>query len=454
VQLGLVVADAAAVLLSASLAILLAAPDARGVAQFGWSLVFLPGLLVLFKLYGAYEGDRRRLAHSTLDDAAAIFHGALLGTLGLWAFLKAVPAERLVLAQAALFAVLTLLFVLAGRAVVGWAVVWVVAAERVVVLGNGPSAQMIMRKIRGDRRHRLDPVGYVASTGCSGSPPERDLPCLGALGDLAAVCRGHEIERVVIASPTMEPAELADVMREANTASVTVSLLPSVVDVLGSATEVDSLEGVTMLAVNPAHFSRSSRAMKRGLDVLLSAAALLVLLPLVPLIALAIKCDSPGPVFFRQERLGRGGRTFRLVKLRTMVADAEALAAGLQAASGHSAWLLLDRDPRITRLGRILRLTSIDELPQLWNVLRGEMSLVGPRPMPPATDEHIVGWGRRRLDLTPGITGLWQVLGRASLPFEEMLRLDYLYVTNWSLWGDIRLLMRTFPIVFTRKGAN
>jgi lipopolysaccharide/colanic/teichoic acid biosynthesis glycosyltransferase len=137
-----------------------------------------------------------------------------------------------------------------------------------------------------------------------------------------------------------------------------------------------------------------------------------------------------------------------------MVQDADSRVEELRANSAHAAWLLLEQDPRITRVGRFLRTRSIDELPQLVNVLKGDMSLVGPRPMPPEVDEQIGGWARQRLDLTPGITGLWQVLGRASIPFEEMVKLDYLYVTNWSLWQDVRLLIRTLPAVIKRRGVN
>jgi lipopolysaccharide/colanic/teichoic acid biosynthesis glycosyltransferase len=170
--------------------------------------------------------------------------------------------------------------------------------------------------------------------------------------------------------------------------------------------------------------------------------------------AVAIKLDSRGPVLFRQERIGRSGGRFALLKLRTMSADAESRRAQLLAQSKDPGWLHLERDPRITRVGKALRHTSIDELPQLWNVLKGDMSLVGPRPLIAEEDSRVDEWARGRLDLTPGITGLWQVLGRTSIPFEEMIRLDYLYVTNWSLWGDVRLILRTLPVVLRRSGAN
>jgi lipopolysaccharide/colanic/teichoic acid biosynthesis glycosyltransferase len=179
-----------------------------------------------------------------------------------------------------------------------------------------------------------------------------------------------------------------------------------------------------------------------------------LLAPLLAVIAIAIRATSSGPVLFRQERIGLGGRRFRLVKFRTMDADAEMKLDDLLAESRDPNWLLVDDDPRITRVGALLRSTSLDELPQLWNVLVGQMSLVGPRPLQERDDANVLGWSRSRLDLTPGITGYWQVLGRTTIPFEEMLKLDYLYVANWSLWGDLRLIMQTLPVVLSRRGAN
>ena len=194
--------------------------------------------------------------------------------------------------------------------------------------------------------------------------------------------------------------------------------------------------------------------MKRLFDATASFVGLVLLAPVFAAVAIAVRMDGGGGVIFRQERIGRNFRPFRIFKFRTMVADAEAMVDELRDQSAHPAWLLLDDDPRITRVGGFLRHTSLDEIPQLWNVLNGEMSLVGPRPMPVDVDAQISGWGRKRLDLTPGITGPWQVLGRTSIPFEEMVKLDYLYVTNWSLWEDVRLLIHTLPVVLSRQGVN
>jgi len=236
--------------------------------------------------------------------------------------------------------------------------------------------------------------------------------------------------------------------------SIKVSILPDAVESLGPSVEVDAVQGVTLLGVNPPMLGRTSRAIKRGFDLLIAASLLVVLAIPMLVIAAAIKLDSRGPVLFAQRRVGRGGRVFRLFKFRTMGADAEGQAAGLMSQSRDPNWLDLAEDPRVTRVGRLLRRTSLDELPQLLNVIRGEMSLVGPRPLPEAEDRRVDGYARGRLDLTPGISGLWQVLGRTVIPFDEMIKLDYMYVTNWSLWLDVRLMLQTLPAVLGRRGVN
>lgn len=197
---------------------------------------------------------------------------------------------------------------------------------------------------------------------------------------------------------------------------------------------------------------------KRATDAVVSAAGLLVLWPFFVIIALAIKLDSPGPVFFRQVRMGKGNKTFSVYKFRTMAAGAderkgEFAHLNRHAQNGGEARMFKVRDdPRVTRMGRLLRRYFLDELPQLINVLRGEMSLVGPRPLILDEDRHLRDWARRRLDLKPGMTGLWQVLGHSAIPFEQMIRLDYLYVSTWSFRNDWRLIFRTIPLVLHGDG--
>ena len=203
-----------------------------------------------------------------------------------------------------------------------------------------------------------------------------------------------------------------------------------------------------------ARTTAAARVAKRVLDVVGAALALLVLLPVLAVVVIAIRHETPGPALLRQRRVGAGGRVFEMWKLRTMSTGGEELRAELLAHSRDANWLDLEDDPRITRLGRVLRHSSFDELPQLWNVLRGDMSLVGPRPLIPEEDARVPPWASARADVRPGMTGVWQVSGRTSIPFEEMLELDRRYVTEWSLWRDLAILVRTIPAVLTGRGAN
>jgi lipopolysaccharide/colanic/teichoic acid biosynthesis glycosyltransferase len=218
--------------------------------------------------------------------------------------------------------------------------------------------------------------------------------------------------------------------------------------------EVNQIEGIGFLSYQPPILTRSSRLLKRSFDLFAGGLLVIFFAPLMVLIGTAIKLDSRGPVFFRQTRVGHEGKRFRLIKFRTMVDDADAHIDALMGDSSDPDWLLIADDPRITRVGRLLRKTSLDELPQLWNVLKGEMSLVGPRPLSERDDEGVVGWSRHRLDLVPGLTGPWQVMGRTSIPFQEMVDLDYDYVTNWSLSSDLKVLLQTVPAVVRGRGAN
>jgi lipopolysaccharide/colanic/teichoic acid biosynthesis glycosyltransferase len=271
---------------------------------------------------------------------------------------------------------------------------------------------------------------------------------------LDALLLRYRPDRLVLCDVNAGEDELLALVHRCKELSLKVSLLPQLFSAMGPSVEVDHVEGVTVLGINPPVLPRTSRYLKRGLDLLVSAGVLLLAAPLMFLIALAIKIESRGPVLFKQRRIGRRGRPLQVLKFRTMVVDAEEQTQKLMADSQHSGWLKLENDPRVTRVGRVLRRLSLDELPQLWNILRGEMSLVGPRPLIESEDRQVDGWARSRLELTPGLTGLWQVLGRTNIPFDEMVKLDYLYVTNWSLWTDIRLILRTFPAVLTRRGAN
>jgi exopolysaccharide biosynthesis polyprenyl glycosylphosphotransferase len=242
-------------------------------------------------------------------------------------------------------------------------------------------------------------------------------------------------------------------VRTLKAAGVRVSVLPRLLEVIGSSVEFDDLHGVTVMGVRRFELTRSSAAVKRTFDVVCASIGLLAVAPLMLVAAVAIKLDSRGPVFFRQLRVGRHGERFHILKFRTMVANAEELKDSLRPRNEAQGGLFkIADDPRVTRVGSFLRKTAMDEVPQLLNIIKGQMSLVGPRPLIVEEDVRVQGWHRRRLELTPGMTGPWQILGPARVPLTEMVAIDYLYVANWSLWTDLKILLRTVPYVMERRG--
>jgi lipopolysaccharide/colanic/teichoic acid biosynthesis glycosyltransferase len=247
-------------------------------------------------------------------------------------------------------------------------------------------------------------------------------------------------------------SHVVDLVRAAKAIGLRVTISPGMGAVLGSSLVMDDVWGMPLLGVPRFGLSRSSAFVKRAFDLIGAGLGLVVGLPLFGLIALLIKLDTPGPVFFRQMRVGRDGELFEILKFRTMVVDAEAMKSELRDRNEAEGIFKIEADPRVTRVGRVLRRTSLDELAQLVNVLRGQMSLVGPRPLVVDEDELITGFDRRRLAITPGMTGSWQILGSARLPLHEMIKLDYMYVANWSLWSDVKILLRTAGVVVARQG--
>ena len=259
----------------------------------------------------------------------------------------------------------------------------------------------------------------------------------------------------MIAFSSLAHEHLLDIIRMSKRMRVKISVVPRLFEVIGHNVEIDQIEGMTLLGVRGVGRTASTIWLKRSVDVIGASLGLVLLMPLLLVVAVLVKLDSPGPLFFGQPRVGRRNREFRMWKFRTMVVGADQMKGDLEHLNEMQCGTMfkITDDPRVTRIGRFLRRTSIDELPQLWNVLRGSMSLVGPRPLVPAEDDHVIGWHRARLDLTPGLTGPWQVMGRNAIPFHEMVKLDYLYVAEWSLWNDLKLMVRTLPVVLGRRGA-
>jgi exopolysaccharide biosynthesis polyprenyl glycosylphosphotransferase len=416
-------------------------------ARLAWpALIAVPGIVLLAKLVGLYDRDQNRLHKETLAEVPILFSLATLAALMFYVGQGLFVDGRLdQLGVVTMWASLMLGLFLARALTRSW-LASTSETERCLVVGDLPTARMLARKfaVQGTNAQVVgtlqDPAGPPAWT--------RDLN-----RRLRAAIVECEADRVVLTSPDWNPDDVLYAVDHLNASGVRVSVLPPVSRLASLSFEVDRLPGIALLGMRAFEISRSSRFVKRAFDLCVAALALLVLAPMMSLIAIAIKLDSPGPMFFRQRRIGRDGKAFEVYKFRTMVADAEKRKSQLAHLNEGDGLFKITRDPRITRVGRLLRRFSLDELPQLINVVRGRMSLVGPRPLIPDEDELIRGAYRRRLEIPPGMTGHWQILGSWRLPLDEMATLDYLYVANWSLWRDVQLLARTIPYVIARKNV-
>jgi len=326
--------------------------------------------------------------------------------------------------------------------------------QRALIVGSGVVAAQVVSRLRNHEAIGVEAVGIadddVADVGTLG------VPTLGTIDELPELIQRESLDRVIISFTRARHDRLLGVIRTCRDQGVAVDVVPRLFEFLEGATPVDAIRGLPLLSLDAPVLAPRAKAAKRALDVVGSSLALFVLLPLMLWIALAIKLESPGPVLFRQRRAGRDGHAFEVMKFRTMRLDAEELKSDLLCANDvrDGVMFKLWRDPRVTPLGRRLRRLSLDELPQLVNVLRGEMSLVGPRPLVFEEAGSLAeSWQARRLELKPGITGPWQVGGRNHVAFQDMLRLDYQYVTGWSLARDIEILISTIPAVLSRRGA-
>jgi exopolysaccharide biosynthesis polyprenyl glycosylphosphotransferase len=298
----------------------------------------------------------------------------------------------------------------------------------------------------------MDLVGAVTD---AGDVDELDLELGGRLDEVEALLASRQVDHLVVRLDANYIAEdrVQELMHLCHREGIRFGCFPGARSLLLPGAEINHVEGVGIITSNPPILSPVSRAMKRALDLASSATLLVLFAPLMAAIALAVQLDSAGSVFYRQTRVGKHGRRFQLIKFRTMIPDADRFDDQLMNRSIDPDWLVMEQDPRVTRGGRFLRRSSLAELPQLWNVLKGEMSMVGPRPLSERDDRNVTGWKRHRLDIVPGLTGYWQVLGRNNMPFREMLEADYAYIASWSMWHDLKLLARTVPAVLLRRGA-
>jgi exopolysaccharide biosynthesis polyprenyl glycosylphosphotransferase len=324
----------------------------------------------------------------------------------------------------------------------------------IVVVGTGASAVGIVQSIQAHRWWGYRVLGFVDGGEEDGARDPLAQPILGTLADLDALRARVIVDEVIFALPARSLARFENCVIALQEQGTLVRFALDLFPHARARVLTQEIDGVPLVSMAMSPSGPLEMALKRGVDVALSLALLALAWPVLLVVALGIRLTGRGGVFFQQRRCGLNGRQFTLYKFRTMVEGAHERmteVAHLNEVDGPV--FKVRRDPRVTRFGRFLRRFSLDELPQLWNVLRGDMSLVGPRPFVIHEADQIVGWAGRRLDITPGITGPWQVMGRNDLTFDEMTTLDYVYVTNWSLWWDIKILIKTIPAVLARKGA-
>jgi exopolysaccharide biosynthesis polyprenyl glycosylphosphotransferase len=418
--------------------------------------VLAASVLVISASIGLYSHDSARLGGTTLDEFPRLVHAATGSVLVVWLLAEAGgwldDPQVLPLWLALLTSIVT------GRAAVRWKMRSRDEPERCLVIGDEPTAALIADKLRASRSVEskllnAEMVGRVAlhhgHLSANGGPP-----MLGSVERLEEVLAHERIERVVVAPEVSHRKETLDAIRKIRSLGVNVSLMPRSAELLGDRWVFDDVEGLGMLGMPSSRVTGLSRAVKRAFDLIVSSLGLVILSPLLIAIAVGIKLGSPGPVFFRQLRRGGARSSFELLKFRTMRDGADSEKQSLEALNeGADGFFKISSDPRITRLGFFLRRHYLDELPQLLNVLRGEMSMVGPRPLIPEETTRLTGWRGERWRVRPGITGIWQMLGSSRIPFDEMARLDYQYVNSWSLWLDVKIIIRTIFRVFRGRGV-
>ena len=476
VKIALVIADAAVAVFSFMLAFYVREGVSVWSARFApyaALLVFVVAIRLLsFRYCDLY---RVRGEFSFVDDGIRIFKATAIGSLLIVAvaFLYRGGFQFRAFSYARGVFVADFFFVLIGAGLlrlVMRSVQMFVRSRQInliptLVVGRGPEASLFIREMRERPSLGYRVIGVVDTRLGDAQMSYEDVPVVGTLESLPEVIRDSGANEVIIADPQVNGDALFEVMiRCGRRRGVEFRIAPSLFNCLPRKTEIDQIGVLPMIRLFREPLSNGARILKRTFDLIFAALAILLLLPLWLLIALLIKLDSKGPVFYTQERVGMDGRLFLLYKFRTMQANADAelhreyqrafIAGRAEANLGNETkptYKLL-ADPRITRIGKILRRTSLDEVPQLLNVLSGDMSLVGPRPPIPYEVEAYELWHRKRLDMKPGLTGLWQVSGRNRLPFEEMVRLDLFYIENWSLLLDLKIILRTGFVMLAGEG--
>lgn len=434
---------------------LLTGAPAKGVDYTLITLLATPVWIFLFYLYGLYEP---RQVLGPVNEFKQVFHGVVAGTVVIFI---ADSAININLARGWAFVAMVCGFIFVGgeRLLVRKALHFMRRrggdTTRTIVLGANNEGRTVARTLEREGWLGYKIVGFVDDDLPAGHELSHGHVVIGSTTEVKDLIASKNASLVLIAASAFDTARLNRLFWELQDLNVDLQITSGTIDLLASRMIVQSVAGVPLLYVRRTGMDKIQLTMKRTLDVTGAFFGLLLLSPLLIALGLWIKRDSDGGAFFKQTRVGREEKLFTVWKFRTMVADAEEKRAELEHLSeGPGLLFKLKEDPRITAAGKVLRRYSLDEVPQLWNVLRGEMSLVGPRPALPSETEQYDDWVRNRLKVKPGMTGLWQVSGRTETSFSDYVRYDLFYIQNWSISLDLWILWRTFRAVTSAEGAH
>jgi exopolysaccharide biosynthesis polyprenyl glycosylphosphotransferase len=411
--------------------------------------------LIMYRLNGLYEHRRGR---GWLEEVYGLINGTMTSIvviMGVTFFVQPLVYSRgmLVVAGVLIIALLSIERII-QRLVESILRRRGIGVERVLIVGMGDVGRAIVRSLLGSPALGYQIVGYVDDDPSKGDSSLGRIKGFGEVDNLGGVISSEKIDEVIVSLPWMYHRKIMQIVSDCEREHIRVRVVPDVFQQRMRRMDIDSLNGIPLIGSGPARMSPSAVAIKRLTDIVLVACALPFLALIFLIVALLIKLDSRGPIFFKHPRVGKDGRLFDMFKFRTMVAGADQMQEQLAELNEADGPLFkIKNDPRHTRVGRFLRRTSIDELPQFINVLRGEMSIVGPRPGTPHEVSQYEPWQQERITVRPGITGLWQVSGRSNIPFVEMCLLDIFYIENWSLDLDVRIMMQTVPNVLFGHGA-
>ncbi len=420
-------------------------------------LIALPVLFFFMKICGLYETRIRVRTLDRFPRIIAAVNGFIITLLVAMFLLDASGSYRGYIIFF-WFACVLLLFV--GRVLLqtGYSVMnrADVVERNTLLVGAGQVGKTLALKLAQHPEYGLKPIGFIDDNPLIerfNEPEIKDLRVLGGLGDITDIIAEKNVEKVIVGFSKDSHESMLELITLCNNSGIECSVLPRLFEVITDDVLVRDVGGISMVPVSKKSIAGSRSAVKTIEDYVIVLTGLFIFWPVLAAIALAIKLDSHGPVFYKQTRIGRHGRPFQFIKFRSMVTGADQMRDELENGRGDDLLFKRVDDPRITRVGKWIRKFSLDEVPQVFNVLKGQMSIVGPRPGLPEEVDEYKGWQRLRLNTKPGITGLWQVNGRSDLPFDEMVKYDLYYIERWSLWLDIKTILRTVLAVVRGKGA-